>query len=1035
MKNEMNSLIKLDFSDGSFDDFYVYSIEITEGITMPYKAILSILTVEPYKRNTLKEMLQKSVSIKIEQKFDDKTFNIRYLKGIVTYFQDKGVIFSEEGIGKDRKNCSHYMVTVESSLSLMSSKNKTRTFKGKTPLEVIKEVGKEYNIEFEDVCQNKPDYYGSKDVIFQQRNESDLRFLNRIFLAYGLNYYFYHDEVGFEPKINITNGKNFKPYSKIVYSSGKTQTDTVPCSLTSFKGDKNSLLLSKWEFSEKLDHAGGNDISYSTGCLFEYNKSMGRGAEIIIEAQIRKNIDTSMKYCNVDWVGEAGNIVLTPGTYLEVAGISLDPTDKLSCVLRETSLYYETVWPSHMALPPTRNENDPMIKQKLRALEFDSIKTETDSFSFNISNTFTEDDNISAQGNSATPLSNDNFLLTVATVSDKNGDILKTGTVEVCDEIDKNNPMMFYAVIDCAEKTPVIVNLVIPFGGNSRGLYYFPKIGERVLLTASHGRYYLFGYVSNQNEFGDFYTGMRDDMIDSTIFRRGFSDGSSKDKSMFHEIKMSDAQKDNIKHLIMYGLIDDYASETIIKHNDALMRRNYETNPICTFDGKKISLKKACVQVRNKVTRELSKVKTKTLDYENKCKIYSEAVESEREKAKSDMDTAKQEMLSARSNLDKSNINLAEVTEQVKGILRVDNIEAGASDFSITSDANISIGAKQELKQSANKYSLTAPAGIQVTSDGDIKINAKKTISLTVGGNAITLSQNGIIIRSRKWASSMGPFDASVILDSVTGVVIWGMNIIIKGALGTLVSDTLGASVLASNGAVIVKANTASVSTNTGMTAIANATNLVTQFVSQCTSISKDLPKQNADYYKRTSDGFMNLWNAGYAIDPLITKIKPMKNGNAKSELIATAMIPQVVNMIIAMLDTTHFCLDAAGDPLMTKMFPNGMTGRDIMRLVSVLLKMSVTILGMSGLTTKMSMMNATSIAITKNLIVSAGEIKATATASTSHVGPLGGAAVPAPAEDEINLDQPSLSRQPSTQPTLGNLEMSVDDGGWKLDV
>lgn len=1051
MERDNKPLIGLKFSDNDFNDFYAYCLETTEGISMPYKADVTVLTVESHSRKELKNLLKKPVSVSIRQKFDNKKSCTRYLKGIVTSFQDKGVIFTDKVSATGRKNCSRYVITIEPPLSLASFGKRTRTFKGKTPLEIVKEIGEEYNIQFEDFIKDKPDYYNSKDVVFQQRNESDLSFLNRLFLAYGLNYYFYHDEKGFEPQIRLTNEKNFKPSSKISYSSGETVPEKFFCDVTSSGGNSSLPGLSRWEFSQKLGNSGLNYQDCGIGSIFEYDRRMGRGAEVITETRIKKNIDTALKYSGAYWTGESGHIALVPGTYLEVSGISLSPEEKLSCVLRETSLYYESVWPSYMAIPPAITEDKASVRNMLKALEFDpGEKDETGDSGFSLSSIISEGEKAAAVPNLANSGASENFLLAAATVSDRNGETSDEGATAVCDEIDKNNPMRFYAVIDFSEKSAVIANLVIPVGGASSGMYYFPKIGDRVLLTCFQGKYYLFGYLSDTNEFGDFHTGIRDDMVGSTILRRGFSDGSSSEKNKIHEIKMSDGGQDNIKSLIMYGSIDAFANRTITEYNDPFMRRRYESEPSFILDGKTMPLRDACKEIRSKVSKKLTEVKNKMAAHNDKCKIYSEAAEADKEKAAQDMNKSAAELEKARKELDDTNNILATVAQNVRKALEVEDGEKQPS-IGISTDGNANITARQELNETADKYTLTALKGIQMSSEeGTINISSKKSISLTVGTSSITLSPNGIVIRSRKWAHTSGPFDSTIFLDSVSGTTLWGMNIALKAALGVNIADTLGASLGAAGGNAIVKGNTVAISTNDGRTALANVANAASQLLSQCISVSQQVSTEGTEMAKRTGDLFMNIWNSGFTLNTTVERFRKTNAGNVKAEIMANGLIPQVLNIIASVIDSSVFYLEAKKDPFITKTYPNGMSGRDILRLTSTVAKITSISLGMTGLIKKMSLFEASSLALTKGYTLSTAEQKISAKQNASAVGPVAGTSLNGPNEEETDLDiqlDTLLSEQdnqnntnfesgtPSRQPSNASNRPSSSASGIEMSV
>jgi hypothetical protein len=62
-----------------------------------------------------------------------------------------------------------------------------------------------------------------------------------------------------------------------------------------------------------------------------------------------------------------------------------------------------------------------------------------------------------------------------------------------------DNPCQFYAVINAREPVVEIVTLIMPLGGPESGLFRFPKVGDRVLVSMPEsddsGACYLMGYI------------------------------------------------------------------------------------------------------------------------------------------------------------------------------------------------------------------------------------------------------------------------------------------------------------------------------------------------------------------------------------------------------------------------------------------------------------------------------------------------------------------------------------------------------------
>ena len=182
---------------------FILKAKITEGISLPYKAVVSLLLPVMFSVDEINSMMRKEVQLTLEVNADDlDQSRKRVFPGIISSVSYKGKIKSaidelELSESKGPRYQILYELVIEPHLSLASKEPRTLLYKDrKNVKEVIKGILKDrylLNCEFdiEGSGEEKDDLntvLSCEDFIFQQTEETDLDYIKRLCSIFCLNF-------------------------------------------------------------------------------------------------------------------------------------------------------------------------------------------------------------------------------------------------------------------------------------------------------------------------------------------------------------------------------------------------------------------------------------------------------------------------------------------------------------------------------------------------------------------------------------------------------------------------------------------------------------------------------------------------------------------------------------------------------------------------------------------------------------------------------------------------------------------------------
>ena len=197
-----------------FKDNEIISLEVNEGISIPFRAKLKFCSKEKLTKAKLKALLLADLKLTVKQSDAENTVSRdRIFKGIVVSFADLG-IYQQITENSQKKLIYAYELTLMPELVKLAYKKHSRSFENKTLDEILETVFNDEKLAVDTnkesnetpLFVDKPDL---KDLVLSQAQESDLEFVNSLIRSFGLNFNVIYDR---------TRNHNKYVFSKLAYS-------------------------------------------------------------------------------------------------------------------------------------------------------------------------------------------------------------------------------------------------------------------------------------------------------------------------------------------------------------------------------------------------------------------------------------------------------------------------------------------------------------------------------------------------------------------------------------------------------------------------------------------------------------------------------------------------------------------------------------------------------------------------------------------------------------------------------------------------
>lgn len=947
--------LKIEFEDEkickNFTNAVLHEIELKEEISSPFLLVGDLLLPTPLPKNTLRDILGKKTKITITAKLtssESKTSNYatRYVKGVVTKIRYEGIIYSDES-STNKQQCARYRLTVEPFLALLSKTRRTRTFRQKSPHEVIVSILNEYKIRADvQLVENDND----QKQFFQQQGESDLDFIHRLMRLYGLNYNFIHKYEGWDPDFIITNKWLFEPgnveasssnkvSSKVTYTTGKKDALLLQGSVTT--KDDNKIYIRNWTmeefFSTQEVNVGLDDektssetpISWTMGDgLNQYQTYFGKSPLKYDRYRLSRLLKASSDRRSSIWRGNTDSLSISSGSLVQLQGLFGNDNDSLTILTIKTELFVRGPWPNDLAYPPGEELEAKPLTISIKATE--RIEDE-DCGSF-------------------APLSKEQDKLYVPQAASIYCGVVTAGSIENNsseDSVAQQFPTDVFVKIEGISK-PVTALVTLASGGAGSSFRYFPRVGDNVLIAGFGGRWFIVGYLPTLNAV-DYPSELRNRIPYSSVWKGAASnvDYYLGEKAESNQISISSnvSSTDKALDLLLTGEVENYIKNQAYTTNKPELFELLETLITQGIPSSKDKRNSKGLDYKTTVNTYLAtQKKVYELQQEQDNNVISDEntitrSETQQQALKNLQNSwgdlkeiasylanqlwYKKEETGETSEVDKEKNKTKENFDSIKLCSVGDLVLSGNS-----KDGTIDLSAKS-LRQSA--------AEVFVNGDDTITIQSPKKIQLTVGFNSLTIDTNGIILRSLKGATMPGGFlDSSVRLDSLTGVAINGITTSMTGCLKASVSDSLGGSFSASNGSSTTTGIACKIATTTPRTARDKTLAFVANVLTELTSIADSTT--TGTQIVNSMPAFMINWST--IQDLLLQQIHKFQDTSLSTAPVdkitfGLQMIFSTLDLFTAIADLVVTDLIALQPGWMSTVNPSGMTNKDCIVLAT----------------------------------------------------------------------------------------------------
>ncbi|MDR2480846.1 MAG: phage late control D family protein [Spirochaetaceae bacterium] len=382
-------------------DFFPYELVLDEGFSQVYKAQLTVLTKTRRVQKDLRELLDQNVSLVISQRIASGTVvRSRNLHGVITGIVNLGVV-----TGGNNEFCYRYCITIESELARLRWTRFSRPYYGKTPADIIEEILSKYDIcgQFADEYVNRSTF--SKNLMFEQSNESDLAFIERIMGLYGLSWMFVHNNPAAESNtgradLYFSEGERF-PLPFYEYSDKRQIPEIVQFDFVDYDEAHNLWKMDAWSMENAIgvdgleitaSYPGSNygsqewkhgDVKAGRRyCSYDslFHGFDHRTEKTEVDADIKRIISArsvSFALKQEKWTGKAGNLALAPGLQFKLRHFNgVGDSAAQDAVVTGARVYARSLWPRELSAPPQDIETGERANVEFTALDWgeDSIK-------------------------------------------------------------------------------------------------------------------------------------------------------------------------------------------------------------------------------------------------------------------------------------------------------------------------------------------------------------------------------------------------------------------------------------------------------------------------------------------------------------------------------------------------------------------------------------------------------------------------------------------------------------------------------------
>lgn len=843
-----------------FKDNEILSLEVNEGISIPFRAKLKFCSKEKLTKDKLKALLSSDLKITLKQtNAEGTTTRDRIFKGIVVSFQDLG-IYQQITENSQKIFIYAYELTLMPEIIKLGYKKHNRSFENKNLDEVLETVFKDENLVVDTAKENHDsqlwvDKPLVDDLVLSQAQESDLEFVNGILRTFGLNFNVIYDRERGNNKYVFSRGWSVDTGAKVYESKANFQGNDLGQDISSAVIEANYFdgndsfeehfiydLKSDGgaDFFESLNESEDSEISsISDSYLSLGNLSYKRKNEI------RSYFENSY-YCLKKSLLEkvlvkVSDLVYTPGSKFSLKAYSENEKfmivrDVLNVKLKNTDYNNPEYELTQTCLGLLVKQNDE--KRKLLGSVVDLVRINHDSL-LNDCCLVQFDSKKSATAALAQPyVSNvpgeSNFSFVIGTVCDKDS---RTANYIVYKDDKKENretvvientivpasigrssiPNKFYLKIKDSESSdansPVVVEyLSRSFGNASNYFASFPRIGQKVVAVKANNSYLFYAYMPQEDDIDVFDESLQKSnmsgtsLIDYKDTIENFADYDIGLKGL--DFKHFETLKERFCYLILNDDVDNFMYGASLRRNDLSI---YED-----FNDKHSTIKQSYPETSE--VQIAAKCQSLPDELKKARNAYKAAVKDDKE-----VDNRKNELNAVYVDLKTSAAKLIEIFDKNSSKESKNRAQDKFSKIqsSLVSDGDLKISTQNDLEIDAKNLTLRVKGNINISADGAINLISEKKVSINTGCASIDVAPRSISSKVRRvWKCDL-PYDSSMSVSN-TGVSMTGLSANMSSLLTASVKDGFGGKLSLSHGKATVSGTPVTVTTPKKMSVIFN---------------------------------------------------------------------------------------------------------------------------------------------------------------------------------------------------------------------
>lgn len=804
-------------SQNSFDfvnKWNAYKICLREGISAPFEAKASVILTEKIKPCELKLLLEKPVSIYLgrESNLDYLHVKSRALTGIFSSYVFDGVVATSDkssgGMGKTVSEYYSYTFTIVSRLHLLSLNKRTRSYikkedksntstednknstngaecknnKNESLVDVIKKIFAPYEGTLNAIV-NIPTEYNLGDIIYQQVDESDLSFLNRLCVLHGINYNTFYDAKKFKERVVFSCNTNFEindDHKKassnnqiLDYTNGTISKINCEMDYLKKKTPHDKYSISKAYFEEnvapsviKLNESFDEALGYKKHGLevlknlFLNSREVNSKFSDIENNVIKKSYEGLVANNSNRFIAKTSDFVFVPGSIVNIPNY-MDNEDGEFFITR-TELKYKLKIKG-IYIDEKESSEETAIEQNILGISWMSDMNIGSFSTFPMFNelstsTFAQTDPFeviaSKYANKLKTvtnevLSNNHNQFFIGTVCDNNGNTDTYDNNQLCNEYELSRSSLIHVLLS-KQTNPIVAQFVSSSSSSVGYASNLPKVGQKVLVLCVDGTYLIQGVLPHDDGVVKRLDGYEDQLqrsdlnfYDSKRLKESTSEDGKK-TFKYENRSIGDRYVNNclsgrasfshlssyFKFLIMQNMIDTYMKHVSLDlKNDKL----YEKYLYLGLSSSALKQEKSKGRKYNKEIRQLvSEIVTKTNKLGGIKKPHS---------------TEYQELAELHKNLDDKVLEIIKLINNIKDATgKVDIGKAYLDNLVVTCQNNT--GTTDESKEIALSGMVSQDLGPFVidSENGSINIHSGRTINITSDDTICIKAANGVRI-------------------------------------------------------------------------------------------------------------------------------------------------------------------------------------------------------------------------------------------------------------------------------------------------